>query len=578
MADYRNGHIEWEGWKFDYLVSGTEGLSLLNGTYQGRKLWKKLSLPVIRVKYVKDGTGIPYNPFPDGCGPYADHIQWITAEGLGAKLTDISGFPHHLVRIKRFNDQYVGIGTFEIPAANGGAATRWMEIGVYARIGEYHIYQVYYLTERMICPRVSSRGLACNLEHVHHGYWRFDLDVDGDDPQRVMVVRGDGTAGYVDLEGAYRMDGDLQTRWAVENMRTRACVWVSRTTTSQARRSAPPARFGSRTSTFASTGRAKTWRGLSTPARWSGSRKRTRTAATSCSGSSRTSSTSPRRATPTPGTASVRPCCSRASNVGRSRVNIELHLAPEKLRLLLLAQIRERDLCFPDDFKPEDFAQHKNDRTVNHLDVLAGPHDSRRRRNRRGARAGQLRRVLRRPAGRVHPAAADGLAPTLAELDAHGAQPTPNAFPDDKLHFELTMGVKAGVPLLRFRLASVESSLTSSTISSKAKIDVTMPMDLLAHLPTLGGKPVTATNAGITIDSASTVVTMRVELNGTTDTSAAWRSFFRSAPASLLGSTDDWALLIPDSELVVPPVVSTISDALSRKTDLSVISGPAGAG
>jgi hypothetical protein len=226
MADYRNGHIGWEGWELDYLVSSTEGLSLLNGHYQGRKLWKKLSLPVIRVKYVKDGTGIPYYPFPDGCGPYADHIQWITAEQLYAKLSDISGFPHHLVRIKRCDDQYVGISSFEIPGSNGGPATRWLEIGVYARIGEYHIYQAYYLTERLVCPRVFSRGLACNLEHVHHAYWRFDLDVDGDAPQRVLVVRGDGTAGYVSLEGAYRMNGDLQTRWAVENLNTHSRVWI----------------------------------------------------------------------------------------------------------------------------------------------------------------------------------------------------------------------------------------------------------------------------------------------------------------------------------------------------------------
>jgi hypothetical protein len=226
MDDFRNGHLNWDGWSFDYLVSSTEGLSLLNGYYAGRKVWKKLCMPVIRVKYVKDGTGIPYNPFPDGCGPYADHIQWITSEGLWARATDISGYPHHLIRQGRCADNYVGITEFEMES--DGVTARWLELGIYARIGEYHIYQGYYLTERMCCPRVFSRGLACNLEHVHHAYWRFDLDVDGDDAQRAMVVRGDDFAGYFDLEGAYKMDeADLdRTRWAIENKRTGSRVWI----------------------------------------------------------------------------------------------------------------------------------------------------------------------------------------------------------------------------------------------------------------------------------------------------------------------------------------------------------------
>ncbi len=221
--DVRNGHLNWEKWCFDYLVSSTEGLALLNGYFDGRKVFKKLSLPVIRVKYVKDGSVVPYNPFSEGCGPYADHVQWIPAESLRGRWTDLVGAPRHLVRIERCNNQYVGISTFEIPSDGGDS--RWLEVGVYARIGAYHIYQVYYLSERLLCPRVFSRGLECNLEHVHHAYWRLDLDVDGDAPQRVMVVR-DGFAGYFDREGAYRMDGDRTTRWAVENLRTRSRVWI----------------------------------------------------------------------------------------------------------------------------------------------------------------------------------------------------------------------------------------------------------------------------------------------------------------------------------------------------------------
>jgi hypothetical protein len=219
--DVRSGHLSWESWCFDYLVSHTEGLALLNGYHDGRKVFKKLSLPVIRVKYVKDGSGS--HASPGGCGPYADHVQWITAESLRGRRSESAGAPHHLVRIKRCHNKYIGISTFEIRSDEGDS--RWLELGVYARIGEYHIYQVYYLSDRLLCPRVFSRGLQCNLEHVHHAYWRFDLDVDGDAPQRVLVVR-DGFAGYFDLEGAYRMDGDLTTRWAVENLRTKSRVWI----------------------------------------------------------------------------------------------------------------------------------------------------------------------------------------------------------------------------------------------------------------------------------------------------------------------------------------------------------------
>src|SRR5262249_39162619 len=155
---------------FDYLVTNTEGLALLNGYYDGRKVFKKLSLPVIRVKYVKDGSVLPHNPFSHGCGPYADQIQWITAESLHGRWTDIEGSPRHLVRIKRCNNKYIGISTFEIASDDGDS--RWLELGVYARIGAYHVYQAYYLSERLLCPRVFSRGLQCNLEHVHHAYWR----------------------------------------------------------------------------------------------------------------------------------------------------------------------------------------------------------------------------------------------------------------------------------------------------------------------------------------------------------------------------------------------------------------------
>lgn len=226
MDDFRNGHVNWNNWSFDYLVADTEGLCLLDGYYAGRKIFKKLSLPVIRVKYVKDGSHIPYlgSIIPDGCGPYADHIQWVTAESIFGHLSDLAGSPHHLVRMQKFGDQYVGMQEFII--SDNGISTKWMEIGVYARIGEYHIYMVYYLSDRLICPRIYSRGLACNLQHVHHPYWRFDFDLDGTDNQRVLLARNNNYAAYYDLEGMDVMAPNSNTRWGVQNITTKATAWV----------------------------------------------------------------------------------------------------------------------------------------------------------------------------------------------------------------------------------------------------------------------------------------------------------------------------------------------------------------
>ena len=63
MGESRHGHVNhFNGnWFFDYNVADTEGLTLLNGFFQGRQVFRKLSLPVIRVKYVKD-EDLAHNP------------------------------------------------------------------------------------------------------------------------------------------------------------------------------------------------------------------------------------------------------------------------------------------------------------------------------------------------------------------------------------------------------------------------------------------------------------------------------------------------------------------------------------
>ena len=57
MPDTQTGSVNWGfgHWKFDYAVSDSEGLSLLNGSYRGFPIFGKFSMPVIRVKYLQDG-------------------------------------------------------------------------------------------------------------------------------------------------------------------------------------------------------------------------------------------------------------------------------------------------------------------------------------------------------------------------------------------------------------------------------------------------------------------------------------------------------------------------------------------
>jgi len=66
-------------------------------------------------------------------------------------------------------------------------------------IGEYHIYQSWHLSEDgELRPVVQSRGLSCNTKHVHHPYWRFDFDINGNGMDQVFVDDDDDDDGGPD--------------------------------------------------------------------------------------------------------------------------------------------------------------------------------------------------------------------------------------------------------------------------------------------------------------------------------------------------------------------------------------------
>jgi hypothetical protein len=98
-------------------------------------------------KYRVDGGWHDWRrAFGSGAGPYADQIRWHL------------GGSHGLQRISNRGGQYVALFEYLINKV------RWLEVAVYARIGPYHIYQAWYLSETgVIRPHVWSKGLTINI-------------------------------------------------------------------------------------------------------------------------------------------------------------------------------------------------------------------------------------------------------------------------------------------------------------------------------------------------------------------------------------------------------------------------------
>lgn len=151
--------VSWQAWTFDHQVSGYyDGLSLRNVTFQGRPLIRKLSFPVMRVFYENDA-----------CGPYADR--------LGGTVYPIPWANNARLAQRQFT-------------LNG---RQWYEIGIRDKIGNYDIYQVYYLSaDGIIDAHVNSKGLQCVANHVHYPNWRIDFDLDGAASDQIMRESGAG--------------------------------------------------------------------------------------------------------------------------------------------------------------------------------------------------------------------------------------------------------------------------------------------------------------------------------------------------------------------------------------------------
>jgi hypothetical protein len=152
IFDRISGHIKDGNWEFDWELKDDAGVELLNVDFKGERVIYKASVPVIRVKYVKDEPAL--QPFPlqrEGCGPYQDRLT-----------------VDHLKDINKCEDNKVCRKSYTL------GADHWVEIGVFAKIGEYRIYQAWYLNDKgYLGGKVWSHGLSCYTDHIHHPYWRI---------------------------------------------------------------------------------------------------------------------------------------------------------------------------------------------------------------------------------------------------------------------------------------------------------------------------------------------------------------------------------------------------------------------
>ena len=143
----QSGNVAWGPWQLRWEVNGDTALGVRDVKFKGKTVLYRGNMPVIRVKYDQDG-----------CGPYQDRISW-------ALLTTDNNCK---------NNQKICQRTFSFQGRD------WLEISVRAFIGSYDIIQIWYFaSDGEMQPRLFSRGLQCNINHVHHAYWQFDFDMDG---------------------------------------------------------------------------------------------------------------------------------------------------------------------------------------------------------------------------------------------------------------------------------------------------------------------------------------------------------------------------------------------------------------
>ncbi len=167
---------EFLGWEYTVSVGATDGLRLDDVSYNGLRVFDRISLPVMNVFYENNV-----------CGPYTDKVGGASYQGpFGSDFT-LDG-------------------------------VRWRSIGVTDFIGQYEITMYYYLSENGdFDAHMFSRGVQCNVYHEHLPFWRMDFDVAGTDNDQILRSTGNGNFAVETNEFSLDATAAVDHGWEVRD-------------------------------------------------------------------------------------------------------------------------------------------------------------------------------------------------------------------------------------------------------------------------------------------------------------------------------------------------------------------------
>ena len=184
----REGSVEWGPWEFDYAVSGRfDGVSMDDVTYGGVPILKRASMPVMTVFY--EGDACPGSPFNDRLGGELFPVEWA-------------------------DDAEIVLREFTL------AGEQWLELGILDVLGEYVLYQSFYLSaDGHLDSHTFAKGIQCSIDHEHYPFWRLDLDVAGADGDQLLRRTEAGeVVEPVEIDAA--ADEAVDHGWAVRDTTT----------------------------------------------------------------------------------------------------------------------------------------------------------------------------------------------------------------------------------------------------------------------------------------------------------------------------------------------------------------------
>lgn len=188
----RSGHVRWRGWAFDYDVGNrVDGVSLSNVHLADTLVMARASLPAMTVFYDHPQGTPPH----EVCGPFVDRLG-----------------PPELTPVYWADDADVVLREFT------QAGTDWLEIGILDSLGNYVLYQVWYLSaDGEMDAHVFAKGIQCEFDHVHYPFWRFDVDLNGETHDEITRRRADGTEQVMAVGFDADADEAADHGWAIRD-------------------------------------------------------------------------------------------------------------------------------------------------------------------------------------------------------------------------------------------------------------------------------------------------------------------------------------------------------------------------